>query len=151
VARMPTRFVRPLSDEHRVTLEHLKERGETPRIRRRAHAVLLNAAGKSISEIAEIFHTMRVTVSSWLDRWEKDGPLGLGDAPRPGGPSILTGAERQQVVEIIKEHSRSRSTVLTIIQETTGKPILQFAPRCVHRKLFMAGCLRFGVGFTGPE
>ena len=123
MARKPTRFVKALSDDDRKILEHLRDHGETPRIRRRAHAILLSDSGRSVNEISEIFETTRVSVSSWLNRWEKDGPLGLGDKPRPGGPPILTDDEREQVLALLKEYPNSPKTVLKKIKDKTGKTI----------------------------
>jgi transposase len=107
MARTPTKFVGALTDEERQMLEHLRDHGETPRIRRRAHAILLSAAGRSIDEIVDIFDTNRVSVTSWLNRWSSDGPLGLGDAPRPGGPPKLTDEEREAVLTLIREYPNS--------------------------------------------
>jgi transposase len=123
MARKPTGFVKVLSDDERTILEHLRDHGETPRIRRRAHAILLSDFGKSVNEISEIFQTTRVSVSSWLDRWEKDGPLGLGDKPRPGGPPALTDDEREQVLALLEEYPHSPRTVLEQTKEKTGKTI----------------------------
>jgi len=123
MAKTPTRFVNALSDEERDVLKHLKDHGETPRIRQRAHAILLSELGKSVNEIAVIFSVTGVTVRSWLDRWDEHGPLGLGDSPRPGGPPILTDDERQQVVELIKKYPNSPKTVLEKIKEMIGKTI----------------------------
>lgn len=133
MAKMPTRFVNPLTDEERDALERLKDHGETPRIRRRAHAILLSGLGKSVNEIAVIFSTTRVTVCSWLNRWDEDGLLGLGDKPRPGGPPSLTDDERKQVVELIKEYPNSPKTVLEKIEEKIGKTISARTLRRVAR------------------
>ncbi len=96
MARTPSRFVSPLGDEEREILGYLKDHGETPRIRRRAHAILLSDSGKSVNEIAEIFETTRVTVCSWFARWEKSGPRGLADGARSGAPPKLTKPEKKK-------------------------------------------------------
>lgn len=139
MARKPTRFVAPLKDEEKELLEHLRDHGETPRIRRRAHAILLSAAGRSIDEICDIFETSRVTVTSWLNRWRSDGPAGLGDAPRPGGPPKLTDEEREVVLKLIKGFPNSPKSVLKKIKEKTGKTI---GARTL-RRIARAGKLRW--------
>lgn len=123
MARKPTRFVKALTEEEKEILAYLRDYGETPRIRRRAHAVLLSAAGKPVNEIAEIFDTTRETVSSWLKRWEAEGPLGLGDKPRSGRPPTLSKEEREQAVGFIREYPNSPKTVLEKIKEATGKTV----------------------------
>ena len=65
---MPIRYVEPLVEEDREVLNYLRDHGETPRIRQRAHAILLSDSGKSVRELAEIFEVRRNTASSWLDR-----------------------------------------------------------------------------------
>ena len=51
MARRPSRFVSPLTEEEKDILEYLVEQGETPRIRRRAHAIVLSGLGKTVNEI----------------------------------------------------------------------------------------------------
>jgi transposase len=133
MARKPTRFVEALTDQEREMLAHLRDHGETPRIRRRAHAILLSGSGKSVNELADIFDTNRITVCSWISRWEADGPLGLGDEQRPGGPPILTEEERKQVVDLIREFPNSPKTVLDKITEKFGKSISARTLRRVAR------------------
>lgn len=112
-----------LSDEENEILDCVRDHGETPRIRRRAQAVLLSSSGRSVNEIADIFDTTPVTVRSWLDRWEKHGPLGLGDKSRPGGPPKLTDDEREQVLALINESPDSPRTVLEKIKGKTRETI----------------------------
>lgn len=139
MARTPTKFVETLTDEEKQMLVHLKDHGETPRIRRRAHAILLSAGGRSIDEIVDIFESNRVTVTSWLNRWSSDGPLGLGDAPRPGGPPKLTDEEREAVLTLIREYPNSPKTVLEKIKSQIGKTISARTLRRIAR----AGKLRW--------
>jgi transposase len=123
MSRKPTRFVNAFSAEERESLEHLRDRGDTPRIRRRAHAILLSGSGKSVNEIADIFGTTRVSVCAWLKRWEVDGLEGLSDKPGRGGPPKLTEHEREQVLAFIKENPTSPKTVLEMIRQRIGKTI----------------------------
>jgi transposase len=136
MARKPTRFVGVLTDEEREVLEHLRDHGETPRIRRRAHAILLSASGKAVDEIADIFSATRITVYAWLDRWESEGLLGLSDKPRSGAPPRLTDDEREQVLKWIKEHPNSPKTVLEKIKTELGKVV---AARTLRRLARAAG------------
>lgn len=123
MARQPSRFVNPLSDEEKEILEHLRDYRETPRSKRRAHAILLSDAGKSVDQIADILDTTRVTICSWMDRWHKDGVSGLNDKPRPGGPPKLTDDERKQVLGFIEEHPNSPKIVLEKLSQKIGKTI----------------------------
>jgi transposase len=133
MGRTPSRFVSPLSDEEREILEYLKDYGETPRIRHRGHAILLSDSGKSVNEIAEIFETTRVTVCSWLARWEESGPQGLADGARSGGPPKLTKSERKKVLKLIKKYPHSPKQVLNEIPRTIGKTISETTLRRIAR------------------
>jgi transposase len=133
MARTPSRFVSPLSDEDREILGYLKDHGETPRIRHRAHAILLSDSGKSVNEIAEVFETTRVTVCSWLARWEDSGPQGMADGARSGAPSKLTKSDKIKVIKLIKKYPHSPKQVLNEIPQVIGKTISQTTLRRIAR------------------
>jgi transposase len=133
MGRTPSRFVSPLSDEEREIVGFLKDHGETPRIRRRAHAILLSDSGKSVNEIADIFETTRVTVCSWLARWEDSGPQGLADNARPGAPPTLSKSEKKKVVKLIKKYPHSPKQVLNEIPKAIGKTISETTLRRISR------------------
>lgn len=75
----------PLSDEQRQALEQVRRRA-VGRVSQRAHMVLLSARGYTVEQIAEIFGVGEDVVRKWLHRYERQGPLGLDDRPRPGRP-----------------------------------------------------------------
>lgn len=88
---MKTLTLPPLSPEATKSLDRLYRTARDPRLRMRAHMVLL-AAEKSLpaEEIAEIVRTDAQTVRRWLKRYLAQGLNGLADAPRPGGPRKVT-------------------------------------------------------------
>ena len=75
----------PLSDDQRQALERVR-RQAVGRVSQRAHMVLLNGRGYPVEQIAEIFGVGEDVVRKWLRRYEREGPLGLDDRPRPGRP-----------------------------------------------------------------
>src|SRR5437016_2501613 len=75
----------PLTDEQRRVLERLRRRA-VGRVSQRAHMVLLSARGYAVGQIAEIFAVGEDVVRAWLHRYEREGPAGLEDRPRPGRP-----------------------------------------------------------------
>src|SRR5215207_8569880 len=77
--------VGPLSDEQRRALEQVRRRA-VGRVSQRAHMVLLSARGYSVQQIAEIFAVGADVVRAWLQRYQREGPTGLDDRPRPGRP-----------------------------------------------------------------
>lgn len=48
--------------------------------------VLLSARGYTVEQLVEIFGVGEDVVRKWLRRYEREGPLGLDDRPRPGRP-----------------------------------------------------------------
>lgn len=75
----------PLTDEQRRDLERVRRRA-VGRISQRAHMVLLSARGYSVQQIGEIFTLGEDVVRDWLHRYQRQGPHGLDDRPRPGRP-----------------------------------------------------------------
>lgn len=75
----------PLTDEQRQGLRRLRRRA-VGRVAERAQMVLLSARGYAVAEIAEIFEVGEDVVRTWLHRYQRQGPDGLQDRPRPGRP-----------------------------------------------------------------
>jgi transposase len=121
--KIPVKFVSPLEEEQTNQLKSMIKTAKKPRIRQRAHAILLSSENFSIDEIAKICGVGRDTVSGWIDNWEQLGFEGLNDKPRPGGPSILIESEKQLVIELAKEHPRSIPTLIAKVFEITKKRV----------------------------
>jgi transposase len=75
----------PLSDGQRQALEQVRRRA-VGRVSQRAHMVLLSARDYTVEQIAEIFGVGEDVVRKWLHRYQREGPTGLDDRPRPGRP-----------------------------------------------------------------
>jgi len=75
----------PLTDGQRRDLERVRRRA-VGRVSQRAHMVLLSARGYTVQPIAEIFAVGEDVVRGWLHRYQREGPPGLDDRPRPGRP-----------------------------------------------------------------
>jgi transposase len=76
----------------RPLLKSLMKRDPDPRVRRRAHALLLVAEGQPLSRIAPLFQTAPHRIRAWRTRFLARGRAGLLDAPRPGRPPKLSPA-----------------------------------------------------------
>lgn len=121
--KIPVKFVSPLSKSEINELESIEKHSSKRRIRQRAQAILLSSKKVSIDNIAEICHAGRNTVSRWIDNWELNSFESLEDKERPGAPPILTPEEKELVIELAKEHSRSISKIIAWVFEKTGKRI----------------------------
>lgn len=93
-----------LTPEAIKNLDRLYRTTRDPRLRIRAHIVLL-AAEKSLlaDEIAEIVRTDAQTVRRWLKRYAKEGLNGLTDAPRSGGPRKVSDAYLAELIEVARQ------------------------------------------------
>jgi len=92
-----------------------------PRARARAHSLLLSAEGMTIKDIAKIYQIDRDTVSTWIRKWERDGPTSLHDQPRSGRPPKLTLEEQTLAIAYIKEEPRSLKQVVERLTQKTAK------------------------------
>jgi transposase len=70
-------------------LRQLTKRDPDPRVRRRAHGVLLVEQGHTLAEVARFFGTARHRVRAWQDRFVAEGRAGLADRARGGRPPKL--------------------------------------------------------------
>ncbi len=133
--KVPVKFISSLEEK---TVDELKNRlknSKVPRVRQRAHGVLLSNEGFSIDQIAEILNVGRDAVSSWIDCWQQNWFNGLNDKPRTGGPCKLTPKEKDLVISLAFENPRSVSIIVAklfektekLISETTVKRILKAA------------------------
>ncbi|NJO17598.1 MAG: helix-turn-helix domain containing protein [Thioploca sp.] len=123
--KTPSKFVALLNEEQINNLKNILKHSEQPRIRQRAHAILLSSKAFSLDEIATILEVNRDTVSNWLNKWEQCGLSGLTDQPRPGRPSSLTPLEKQLVMELCQENPRSVLSQRAALVEQTGKKVSQ--------------------------
>ncbi len=77
------------------------------RIRTRTQIVLLAVEqAMSVPKIVEIVREHDGTVRTWLRRYEAEGTEGLSDRPRPGGPSKVTLAFVEKLLEVVRKRPR---------------------------------------------
>jgi hypothetical protein len=69
----------------RTALKRLIKDDRDPRVRRRAHALLLVAEGQPLSRIARLFHTAPHRLRVWRAQFLARGRAGLVDAPAQDG------------------------------------------------------------------
>ena len=129
-----TRFIETLIARQIQKLTERKDHGETPRIRHRAHAILLSFQGTSVVDLAQIFQTNRTTVSQWLDRWDAERFAGLADKPRPGAPARFSESERTRVLELLKQFPQNPAAVLAGLKQETGTEMSRSTLKQIARK-----------------
>lgn len=76
------------------TLRQLIKTDRDPRVRLRAHAVLLAAEGHPVAEVARRLHTGASCVRRWRRRFQEEGRTGLAERPRGGRSAPRDAAAR---------------------------------------------------------
>lgn len=115
------RFIAKLTSEEKCTLYEAYHNHPNFRVRQRAQALLWNDKGYSITEVYKLLDVRRETMSSWFDRWESLGIVGLFDEPRSGRPRIFNDDEQTQFMININETPHQPKTAAAQLIETTGK------------------------------
>ena len=95
-------------------LRHLSRTDPDPRIRRRAHALLLLSDGHSVSAVARLFATAPHRVRAWRARFLASGRHGLADQPRPGRPPKLDAAALAFLREALEASPQTYDVPVTI-------------------------------------
>ncbi len=115
------RYVQPLTEHQRQTLEDIRKRDPSSRARMRAHSILLSSRRITIKEIVKIYQVDRDTVASWIKKWEQHGVESLYDKPRCGRPSKLTLEEKELAYQYIKEEPRCLKQVVERLSQKIAK------------------------------
>jgi transposase len=115
------KFIKPLSEVEKLTLEEAYKHHGQFRVRHRAHALLLSGRGYTIEQLQAIFEVKRDTISAWLDRWERDGIVGLFDQARSGRPNIFTLEEQHKFKGYIDENPHQLKEAANKLSEEVGK------------------------------
>ena len=79
-------------------------RNSEARYDHRLHAVLLVAQGMSCRQTAVALGDAPRSVEYWVHRFDQDGFGGLSEGDRPGRPSRLSKAQREQVEEALRKN-----------------------------------------------
>ena len=91
----------PSTSRQLIRLTKEAERDGAYRVARRLRAVILNAEGRTSSELADILQSPRSKVSEWLSRYEAYGVEGLLEGYRSGRPASLSSEQREQLGDIL--------------------------------------------------
>ena len=135
--------VEALTVPPRQALERLRRRA-VGRVSQRAHMVLLSARGYPVAQIATIFEVGEDVVRDWLHRYQRQGPPGLDDRPRPGRPPRERLA--RQIVDAQASNSPCNSglvqgcwTAVVLAAFLAARFGLVLSPPSVRRYLHQAG------------
>ncbi len=106
-------FVRDLTTDEHKELKRMT-RQEIGRVAQRAQIILLSANRRTVPEIARIFDLRRATVRFWIERFNREGPVGLYDEPRSGRPRKATPEVEQTIVAGRQEQGEVEAALRTL-------------------------------------
>jgi transposase len=95
-------------------LRHLTKTDPDPRVRRRAHGVLLVEQGQTLAQVARFFGTAPHRVRVWQERFLTAGRAGLADQARGGRPPKLDAAAAAFVSEALDRRPQAYGFPVTI-------------------------------------
>jgi transposase len=94
------------------TLKELYKASSVPyRTRNRAQMLKLNAQGKNVPEIAQIFNCHEHTVRATIKRWQEKGLVGLWSATGRGAKPKWKAEDLEYIETCIKEEERTYNSV----------------------------------------
>ena len=96
------RFVREPTKDERQKLTQMT-RQEIGRVAMRAQMILLSTKGYTVPQIADIHQSSDVTVYTWFDRFDEEGPAGLSDRPRSGCPPKVDEKTKQAIDDSVSQ------------------------------------------------
>jgi transposase len=98
----------------RKVLHHLTRTDPDPRVRRRAHALLLLTQDHSVVAVARLLATAPHRVRVWRSRFLLGGRQGLADEPRTGRPPKLDAAALAFLEEALEASPQTYGLPVTI-------------------------------------
>src|SRR5918995_6857331 len=120
--------------QHEV-LHQLTRTDPDPRVRRRAHALLLLTQDHSVVAVARLFETAPHRVRAWRSRFLAKGRQGLADEPRTGRPPKLDAAALAFLEEALEAGPQSY-----------GLPVTVWSIRDLREKFAVFGALDYASG-----
>ena len=102
----------PLLDESaRTALEDVHKHSPNHTLRQRCQLVLPKAAGRPSLDVGQVVGLCRVSVDSWVKRYQQEGIKGLETKPGRGRKPLLTVADDQAAVRSAVAENRQRITL----------------------------------------
>jgi transposase len=133
------KYVAPLRDDEIQTLQDMHRYHPARRARMRAHSLLLSHQGFSIPHIARFYQVDRRSVSTWIDRWQTMGLVGLYDQPGGGRRPLLNDEEQQKVHAYLAQYPKDVKKVVQALEQETTKRVSTKTIKRLIKKTAMSG------------
>lgn len=100
--------------------------------RNRCQCLLLSAAGHDMGQLSGIFQVSRLTIATWLNRWEQNGLAGLCNAKGQGRKPILSAQDAAQVQAQVRENRQQLKQATSPLKQELAK---EFSTKTLKRFL----------------
>lgn len=113
------RYIRTLNDKEVKALRAGMKSKKGYQFIHRCQAILLSHKGQTVNELTIVFEVGKNTIYQWLDRYEKDGILGLQNKPGRGRKAVLRidNKEHVKVVEkAVKKVAKKGGNLLAEVE-----------------------------------
>lgn len=97
-----------LTKAQRQELEEGYQTGQTASYRQRCHGILLKSQDRTSKQIGIILGVSHITVTNWLNRYEKEGIQGLQTKSGRGRQAILDIGKDGELVKSVVQQERQR-------------------------------------------
>jgi transposase len=111
------RFIQDLTPETIRVLTRIQKHSHYPRVRQRAHCILLSFRGYSIQQMQDIFQVNRVTIYNWLNAWESRCLPGLYDKKGRGRPPLLAPEQKEQIRQWVKMFPKNINKIRLLVKK----------------------------------
>jgi transposase len=133
------KYVAPLRDDESQTLHDMHRYHPSRRARMRAHSLLLSHRGCSIPHIAQFYQVDRRSVSTWIDRWQTMGLVGVYDQPGSGRRPLLNEAEQHKVYDYLHQYPKDLKKGVQVLEQETTKRVSTKTIKRLIKKTVMSG------------
>jgi len=132
-------YVAPLRDDEIQTLHDMHRYHPARRARMRAHSLLRSHQGCSLPPIARFYQVDRRSVSTWIDRWQMMGLVGLYDQPGSGRRPLRNDEEQQKVHAYLREYPKDVKKVVQALEQETTKRVSTKTIKRLIKKTALSG------------
>jgi len=73
--------------------------------------------------MAQVYQVDRRRVSTWLDRWQPMGLVGLSDKPGSGRRPLLNAEEQPKVHDYLQQYPKDLKKVVQALEPETAKRV----------------------------
>jgi transposase len=141
--------MRPLKITYRITpkeLANLVRTQKDGRVRQRLRAMKFILQGQTIPQVARRMDISERPLRKWTHRFNKEGPKGLLDAPRPGQPPKIKAMQ----IEKFKQRIRQGVTETDNVCSLRGKDLQKILQREFNAHYSLGGTyfLLHRLGFS---